>query len=231
MAKEKQDNRWAVKRGKPSATASDCFARIVLIFRFYLSWSGFDFFIPKFKTNILTWTTFIMTGSGQPILIYTMISRSRETMMRACSIFGLMMQGCMKAYTTFYYRHRINNNLHYLRTVYERNTGKSNGNEEILLRWAKIFLLFTRVLSTAITFMFPVICVYPLITSGTYFDPNEPLLPVFLPYVDEYTRWGMYTSLFGQFICLFLGTVGILGCDLLFMNQVNAFKLSIMAYN
>lgn len=191
-------------------------ARILMLIRFFIRLCGFDIYDPGFRFGFLTWISFALALVAQPVLIYTMCTRDRELMMRACTLLGHMGQALVKAFKSFLNRQAIVNATFFLRSLYERNAAATNGNADILRRWGRLFLVVMRCVSVIVISIIPAFVVYPLWTVGTLLDPREMILTICVPFVDETTAAGAAGLACLHVAFLFLGTVGILGDDLIF---------------
>lgn len=189
---------------------------MIFIARFCARLVGLDLFAPNYRCGPLTMFIFVLTTLGAPTVIYSMLTRDRVIVMRACTLLGVMFQAWLKALLFYNKRKQIVNVYYYLRSLYKRNARATNGNAEILLRWVTRFSLMQRAAIVVLSSAMFTFLAHPLIASGTLLSERDTVLPLYYPLVDETTRFGQCVLLVIHLTYLLMGLMGILAADLCF---------------
>lgn len=170
---------------------------------------GYDIYDPEYQG--INWKTrlfyFFMVLS-MVSMVYTMISYQIGENLIAASLFVMPVQGVLKFSTYFSYIEENRANLRNVHDIYLVTADPKKSSYPIMLRWSKLFFSIVRFFYMVIFLTLVTILLYPVylyVMSGN----REPMIPVYVPGIDESTISGYVILTMIHFVWACQGAIGV----------------------
>ncbi|XP_037034192.1 putative odorant receptor 83c [Bradysia coprophila] len=179
---------------------------------------GVDLFVSNYEPNVVTYCNMSVLWLFLASCLWTIYSHEFDEKVICCSALAFNCQGIVKYFCFIKNNRSVKDMLYFCSKIYRANTAPGP-NKQLLAKSVKIIVFIFKngmvlLLTTAIL---------ALLRPGfsyIVFGKLDPILPTYLPGVDEEETYGYVMLATLHTYIAFIFVTGTAGCDLLLMTQV-----------